>query len=424
MQSKSRNIALLVAAVFVLAVAAQAANQCIECHSKVTPGVVSDWKASPHASKKIACETCHGTAHTTAADYQKAAVAGPDTCKKCHESQVTQFMSGKHAMAYPAGFAVPSFHNLPRVMLEGGKGCGSCHKFGPKNAEQFQAMKAGGTGTQSSTCDACHTRHLFSKAEARQPQACQTCHQGEDHPQWAMYSGSKHGVRNTLKQVGAIPQTAAAPTCQTCHMAKGDHAVKTAWGLFGLRAPLSDDPKWAADQVTILQGVGALDMNGKPTGLFDALKSLDAFRTTQADWQKERDKMIANCSQCHTQTFAKTELEKGDKLIREADALMAEGVRVVADLYKDGIVEKPASYAAPFPQILTWRSAPNRAEDKLFEMFLFHRENMYQGAYHNNPEWTQVYGYGALVNDLNEIKALAQQLRKDKAESAALMKSH
>ncbi len=26
-----------------------------------------------------------------------------------------------------------------------------------------------------------------------EPQACQTCHTGFDHPQWEMYSSSKHG---------------------------------------------------------------------------------------------------------------------------------------------------------------------------------------------------------------------------------------
>ena len=87
--------------------------------------------------------------------------------------------------------------------------------------------------------------------------------------------------------------------------------MKTAWGLFGVRAPLSDDPKWQADQVTILQALGALDLTGKPTALFDALKSIDAFRSTKEDWQKERDKMIKTCSQCHTTNFCKNRTREG-----------------------------------------------------------------------------------------------------------------
>jgi hydroxylamine dehydrogenase len=402
----------------------QISSSCIQCHSKTTPGVVADWKASQHSKKGISCQTCHGTAHNNASDAEKANVAGPETCKQCHGSQVTQFMAGKHAMAHTSGFAIPSFHNLPGEMVEGGKGCGGCHKFGPTNPEQFAKLKRGGLGTQSSTCDACHTRHTFSKTEASQPQACMTCHQGPDHETYQMYASSKHGVRSAMKQMGALPKDASAPTCQTCHMSGGNHAVKTAWGLFGVRAPLSDDPKWQADQVTILQALGALDLTGKPTALFDALKSIDAFRSTKEDWQKERDKMITTCSQCHTTTFAKTELEKSDRLIRESDVLLAEAIRVVADLYKDGIVEKPEGYAAAYPQLLTWKHAPNAAEDKLFTMFLHHRPNMFLGAFHNNPAVAANNGFGAMKDDLNQIKGIAADLRREKRQQAELQKSH
>ncbi|MEN8197871.1 MAG: glycerol-3-phosphate dehydrogenase C-terminal domain-containing protein, partial [Pseudomonadota bacterium] len=59
------------------------------------------------------------------------------------------------------------------------------------------------------------------------------------------------------------------------------------------------------------------------------------------DWQRERDKMLATCGQCHSANFAKGELEKGDDMIRQADRLMAEAIRIVADLYENGLLEKP-----------------------------------------------------------------------------------
>ncbi len=71
--------------------------------------------------------------------------------------------------------------------------------------------------------------------EAQQPQACQTCHMGFDHAHWEMYSSSKHGVRHSLKQSGILPESAAAPTCQTCHMREGNHAVMTGWGFLAVR---------------------------------------------------------------------------------------------------------------------------------------------------------------------------------------------
>lgn len=72
-----------------------------------------------------------------------------------------------------------------------------------------------------------------------------------------MYSASKHGVRHELKQLHVLPADAAAPTCQTCHIQDGNHAVRTAWGFLALRLPLPEDKQWAADRATILQALEA-----------------------------------------------------------------------------------------------------------------------------------------------------------------------
>jgi hypothetical protein len=37
---------------------------------------------------------------------------------------------------------------------------------------------------------------------------------GFDHPQWEMWSASKHGVRYLLTQNGTLPEGTPAPTCQ------------------------------------------------------------------------------------------------------------------------------------------------------------------------------------------------------------------
>jgi hydroxylamine dehydrogenase len=212
-------------------------QQCIECHSKVTPNVVSDWKQSRHSEMNIACDSCHGSDHMTAADASKAKIPTPETCAQCHETQVAQFKKGKHSMAWASMEAMPTIHWQPMAMTEGMKGCGSCHKIGIKSPEQLAKMqKEERFGTAS--CDSCHTRHTFSVKEARSPQACETCHMGFDHPQWEMYSSSKHGVRNELKQLGVNSATSAAPTCQTCHMQEGNHEVNTAWGFLAVRLPM------------------------------------------------------------------------------------------------------------------------------------------------------------------------------------------
>ena len=43
------------------------------------------------------------------------------------------------------------------------------------------------------SCTSCHTRHRFSVAEARMPEACDQCHLGPDHPNIEIYENSKHG---------------------------------------------------------------------------------------------------------------------------------------------------------------------------------------------------------------------------------------
>jgi hydroxylamine dehydrogenase len=206
-----------------------------------------------------------------------------------------------------------------------------------------------------------------------------------------MYTASKHGVHQGLKATGVIPKDSAAPTCQTCHMQGGDHDVRTAWGFLAVRLPLPQDKQWAADRVTILQGLGVLDPAGKPTGRLDVVKAAQVARLTQEEFDASRKKMVDTCRQCHSGSFVVTQF-KNSEVIRDADHLMAEGLRVVAALYKDGVLKKPKDYAHAFPDLLMFHDAPTVPEQKLFVMFLEHRMRTFQGAFHNNPDYSLWYG--------------------------------
>jgi hypothetical protein len=405
---------LLLVSAMALVCAGAFAEDCLTCHKKVTPNIVSDWQISRHSQNDVDCSTCHGDLHKTAEDFAKAAIPTPDTCAVCHEEKVAQFKKGKHALAWAAMKAMPTIHWQPMAMIDGMKGCGACHKLGLKTAAESKSLSDQGVGFGRASCDACHTRHIFSKKEAQQPQACQTCHMGFDHPQWEMYSASKHGVRAMLKQSQILPEGVAAPTCQTCHMQGGDHEVMTGWGFLAVRLPLPADKQWAADQATILQGLGVLDPKGNPTARLDAVKGAAMARLTQEDWQKQRDKMLKTCNGCHSINFAKAELEKGDQMIKAADALMAEAIRIVAGLYKDGLLAKPESYAYPFPDLLTFHDAPTAIEQTLFVMFLEHRMRTFQGTFHANPDYALWYGWSEMRRDLTEIKRGAEELRRKK----------
>jgi len=385
---------------------------CVECHEQITPGIVGDWELSKHGGAGVGCAVCHGGQHTTAQDMAEVRIPTPETCATCHAERVAEFKAGKHAFAWVAMNAMPTTHWQPMALIEGMKGCGGCHKIGLKTEEEIEELKAIGSGFGVASCDACHTRHLFSVQEARQPQACRTCHMGFDHPQWEMYSGSKHGVRYLLKQTGVLPESVAAPTCQTCHMSGGDHEVRTAWGFLAVRLPLPEDSTWAADRVTILKALGVLDPAGEPTGRLDAVKAADVARLTQEDWEREREEMIRICGECHSSNFAREELIKGDEIIREADHLLAEAIRVIAELYEDGILRTPEYYAHPYPDLLTFHDAPTPIEQKLFVMHLEHRMRAFQGAFHANPDYSLWYGWSEMRRDLTEILAMAEELRR------------
>ncbi|MGB8930942.1 MAG: multiheme c-type cytochrome [Anaeromyxobacteraceae bacterium] len=401
--------------------ASPATDACVTCHAKSSPSVVSDWKASKHSGMGVGCTDCHGADHKSKDDAKKAAMPTPATCAGCHGEQVAQFNKGKHAFAWAAVKAMPTFHYQALAVREGLKGCGGCHKLGNKSEAEAKELREVTGGYGVAGCDACHTRHLFSKAEARQPEACQTCHMGFDHPQWEMYSSSKHGVRNELKRSGVIAKDAAAPTCQSCHMQEGNHEVRTPWGFLAVRLPMPEgDAQWTADRATILQGLGVLDPKGQPTARLEVVKAAQVARLTQEEFDKERAKLMKACTQCHSGGFAQEQLKQADGLIRDIDHLTAEAIREVAGLYQDGTLAKPKGYAFAFPDLLTFHDAPTPVEQRLFVMFLEHRMRAFQGAFHANPDYVTWYGWSELQRDLTDIKSMAADMRRAKRVDAKL----
>lgn len=405
---------VLAAALFLFAqpTGAARADTCQGCHAKVTQGIVADWLQSRHAAVRVSCQACHGSDHQSANDVEKVSMPTPDTCGQCHAEQTAQYKRGKHALAWATLDAMPTVHAMPRVLVEGLKGCGGCHKVGLTTDEQRHSVRSGSGGFGTAACDACHTRHTFSKLEAQQPEACQTCHTGFDHPQWEMYSGSKHGVRHLLRREGKLPKSAAAPTCAMCHMDNGNHEVRTPWGFLAVRLPLPEDPQWKADQTTILQALGVLDPAGKPTARLDMVKKGQVARLTKEDFDKERARLTKVCHKCHAPKFIDAQMANGDETIRQVDHLMAEAIRVIAGLYKDGVLKKPDSYAYAFPDLLTFHDSPTPIENRLFVMHLEHRMRAFQGAFHNNPDYSLWYGWSAMVRDLADIRQMAKVLRE------------
>ncbi|MBI2435261.1 MAG: cytochrome C [Candidatus Hydrogenedentes bacterium] len=396
-------------------------QHCLECHitKGITGSAIRDWAQSGHAAGNIGCETCHVPVDGAADGILKAPAACEDkrvrpkvssrNCAVCHEQQAAQFANGKHALAWVAMNAMPGTAAMPPDIAE--RGCGACHSIGRDEGK----------------CDSCHTRHLFSAAEARRPEACQTCHMGFDHPQWEMYSTSKHGTIYQLegdkwdwnKPLGewfqepyhASSDTARTPSCAFCHMEDGDHGVKTAWGFLAVRLA-EDDPEWQGFRNVIFQGLGVVDEKGQPTDRFGVVKAGDVARLTKEEWEAERARVQGQCAKCHGATFAANSLAQADRVLKEADRLMAEAVTVVEGLYKDGILEKPKD-RPPHPDLLQFYNVENPIEQQLYVMFLEHRMRTYQGAFHMNPDYLHWYGYAEMRRDLAEITAEAKRMREE-----------
>ncbi|MCH7528649.1 MAG: hypothetical protein IH972_03770 [Candidatus Marinimicrobia bacterium] len=123
--------------------------------------------------------------------------------------------------------------------------------------------------------------------------------------------------------------------------------------------------------------------------------------------------MLQTCNQCHSINFARAEMEKGDDLIEAGDALLAAAIRVIVELYQDGVLEKPDSYIYEFPDLLMFNDAPTPIERTLFNMHLKHRMRLFQGAFHSNPDYALWYGWSEMVQDLAEIEDLAAGLRRE-----------
>jgi hypothetical protein len=385
--------------------AAAKKSTCVDCHQKVTPGIVQQHLEGKMGKKGIDCSACHGSGHNRMDDAGLATMPTPETCAGCHNKQADQFKAGKHNLAWVASSSMPMMGHQPKAVSgEGYKGCSSCHKIGAKSDAEKSHIRYG-----HAQCDSCHTRHSFKKSEALDPRACMTCHMGFDHPQWEMWSTSKHG---TIWQIEG-KDSKRAPTCQTCHMSNGDHNVITSWGFLALRLP-EDDKDWMNDRVAILQALGVLDEKGTPTARLDLVKAGRVARLTKEEFQKERDKMTAICAKCHGASYAKGQLDAADLVVKDADKIMAEAIRVVQGLYKDGVLIKPEGWTMA-PDLLQFYEARSSVEQDLYVMFLEYRMRAFEGAFHMNPDYMHWYGWAPMKETLQKIKDEAAKLRAEKA---------
>jgi len=155
-----------------------APKSCLDCHATATPTLVSAWKVSRHTAHDVGCADCHGKDHSNIFEVKGAVSAA--VCGSCHAKEVREFDRSLHDIAMDTLRTDSRFNRLSPVMKD--LGCNGCHQIGAHFPDGSRGK-----------CNSCHSGHMFSAAEAREPQACATCHTGADHPHMEMWKASKHG---------------------------------------------------------------------------------------------------------------------------------------------------------------------------------------------------------------------------------------
>lgn len=98
-------------------------KDCVDCHTKSSPGIVEHWKGSEHSKKGVGCTDCHQADKTDADAFQHygqtiATIVTPKDCGRCHVEVAAEFGRSHHAKA---GNILASLDNLLAETIEGAR---------------------------------------------------------------------------------------------------------------------------------------------------------------------------------------------------------------------------------------------------------------------------------------------------------------
>lgn len=409
-------------------------RHCVSCHSEQGAGrvIVEQWKNSKHSEVGVGCLECHKADKSDPDAFEHegrtiATIVTPGDCAQCHEKETEQFTTSHHA---DAGMIMGSLDNVLAEVIEGhagyndganpaaANGCWQCHgsrvqtvkdengnsrftdngilMLDPKTWPNTGMGRINLDGSKGS-CTACHNRHNFSVAQARQPENCGKCHMGPDHPQLEIYNESKHGINfyahkdemNLDAQPWIVGQDYnAAPTCATCHMsATPDHPVTHD---VGDRISWTLRPK-VSEKIDAAE-LAKFEARGEPLP--------DDFLT----WEQRRANMVDVCLQCHTKNYVNSFYTQYDNQVNMYNDKYGKPALGIMKLLKKNKMLTPI----PFDDQLEWDY-----------FYLWHHEGRRarMGASMMGPDYTQWHGNFDLAENwytkmVPEIKELIAEARK------------
>lgn len=375
----SRKIVLLMLALLFIAALGSTpdkktalAGTCLTCHKEKSPGIYRQWFNSAHGVHNITCLDCHGAQKDdqdsfTHYDALIATLVTPKDCGRCHAPEMNEVSRSHHAKAGQILESADAYlANAAAGYPAAIQGCESCHgcrvKLDPRSPNRLSLKNWPNSGIgrinpdgSSGACNACHTRHSFSKAQARQPESCGKCHLGPDHPQKEIYEESKHGntyytnldKMNLDADRWVVGQDySAAPTCATCHLS-------------------------ATSRQKTSHDVGArISWTLRP----EISKKLD-------NWEIKRQNMKQVCSACHGSVFVNGHFYQYDasvNLYNEKFALPAG--RIMEIVKKNNLLKNTAAFA-------------NTLEWIYWELWHHEGRRARHGAAMMGPDYTWWHGF-------------------------------
>jgi len=425
----SLMLVLLVASV--VSMAADDSENCVACHSTNSPGIVEQWTNSRHFEFDVDCMACHQAESWEPDAFEHygetiAIIVSPLDCAKCHETEFEQQKGSHHAKAAQI---LGSLDNLLGEVVGGPPaviaGCRQCHgsevkvdKDGRPTPETWPNTGMGRINPDGSngSCSACHARHEFSVAQARQPEACGKCHLGPDHPQMEVWEESKHGIlyranrekMNLDKDVWrAGKDYFTGPTCSSCHMSAAgklpvthDVGERISWTL---RPPISDKLNMVIYADNSKEDIVGSSPELPTVGSSHKGKEVVGVMT----WEDRRDAMQEVCSQCHGKTFVEGAYKQFDDVVELYNDKFARPAKaIIGELKKRGKIT-----AANFDDPIEWT---------WWELWHHEGRRARHGAAMQGPDYTWWHGlyevskhfYTEFIPQLEEVagEELAREL--------------